>query len=308
MFFTNLKRIVRSGFVNFWRNKIVSFATVLIMTVTLFAIGIMIFIGALLGNTLEQLRDKVDVNIYFTTDAPEEEILDLQASLRALPEVENAEYTSRTEALAQFKERHKDDFLTIQAIEELEENPLGATLSVKAKETSQYETIARFLEEKPALSEGESAIIDKVNYYQNKVAIDRLTQIIDGASTIGFASIVLLILISIIITVNTIRLAIYTAREEIAVMRLVGAENRYIRGPFVVEGVMYGIFSAALALALLYPVSLWLGSETAAFFGGINLLNYYAGNFGQLLLIIGGSGVVLGAVASFVAARRYLKV
>lgn len=308
MFWTNTKRVLRSGFVNFWRNRVVSLASVLIMTVTLFVIGTTLFLGALLQSSLDQLRDKVDINIYFTTDAPEEQILALQDSLENLPEVAATEYTSREQALANFRERHAGDELTIQALDELGENPLGASVGVRANETDQYESIANFLADQTALTEGEDAIIDNVNFEQNKVAIQRLDQIIEGAQTIGVAAIAFLIVVSIVITFNTIRLAIYTAREEITVMRLVGANNRYIRGPFVVEGVMYGLASGLIALGLFYPVTLWLGNATERFFGGINLFEYYVNNFAEIFLLVVGAGILLGIVSSYLAVRRYLKV
>ena len=140
------------------------------------------------------------------------------------------------------------------------------------------------------------------------MAINRLTNILAGAEKIGFAVTIFLVLISIIITFNTIRLAIYTSRDEIAVMRLVGAGNKYIQGPFVVEGIMYGLFSAAITLILFYPITLWLGDVTDNFFGGINLFEYYVSNFTQILLIITSSGVVLGTISSMLAVRKYLRV
>lgn len=299
---------MRSGFVNFWRNGVVSFAAVLIMTVTLFTLGVLMFMGALLESSLEQIKSKVDINIYFTLDAPEEDIFSLQKTIEALPEVASVAYISRDDALANFRERHKNDQLTLQALDELGENPLPASFGVKAKEVSQYEGIAKFLEGQSALSGGNTRIIDKVNYQQNKVAIERLTKVITGAQKIGFATTLFLILVSIVITFNTIRLAIYTAREEIAVMRLVGAENRYIRGPFIIEGVMYGLFSGIIALILFYPMTLWLGNTTEDFFGGLNVLAYYADNFGQIFLIIMSTGIGLGVVSSYLAVRKYLKI
>ncbi|HED37193.1 MAG TPA: ABC transporter permease, partial [Ignavibacteria bacterium] len=282
MLWTNIKRILRSGFVNFWRNRVVSLTSVLIMTVTLFTLGLIIFAGSLLDSSLEQIKNKVDVNIYFNVNAKEEDIFKLKNSVENLPEVAKVNYISRDQALANFRERHKNDYLTIQALDELGENPLGASLGVKAKETSQYGSIAKFLDGQTELSQGKNPIIDKINYEQNKIAIQKLTNIINGAKKLGFVSTLFLILVSIIITFNTIRLAIYTVREEIAVMRLVGASNRYIRGPFIVEGIMYGIFSAILALILLYPTTIWLGSMSENFFGGINLFDYYINNFTQI--------------------------
>lgn len=308
MLWTSTKRIIKSGFVNFWRNGVVSLAGILVMTITLFVIGSIIFLGAILNTSLEQIKNKVDINVYFTTAAPEEEILSLKSSIETLPEVSFVTYVTRDEALANFRERHKNDYLTLQALDELGENPLGASLSVKAKEPSQYESITKFLESKENISAGGKKIIDKINYYQNKIAIDKLAKIIDSAKKIGLAVTIVLIVISIAIAFNTIRLAIYTAREEIAVMRLVGGNNAYIRGPFLIEGAMYGIISSVITMALFYPVTLWLGRATENFFGGINLFEYYVSNFWQMLAIILLSGIALGAVSSFLAVRKYLDI
>jgi cell division transport system permease protein len=307
MFWTNTKRVIRSGFVNFWRNGVVSVASVLIMTVTLFVIGLMIFVGALLESSLVQIKDKVDINIYLSLDATDDSIINLKNSIESLPEVLSVQYTTRDQALENFKARHENDYLTIQALDELNENPLGASLSVKAKKTSQYEGIAKFLEDSRS-SDGSKSIINKINYFQNKIAIDRLTKIIAGVEKISFAVAIFMIVVSIIIMFNTIRLAIYTAREEIAVMRLVGASNLYIRGPFVVEGVIYGVFSSIVAMVLFYPITFWLGDATVNFFGGINLFEYYIQNFAQIFLTILISGVLLGSISSYLAVRKYLKV
>lgn len=307
MMWLNTKRIIKAGFVGFWRNGFVSLASVLVMTVTLFIIGSLIFIGAVFDASLDQIRSKVDVNVYFVTTAPEEEILSLQRSLEELPEVAFVEYVSREEALERFRERHANDQLTLQALDELGENPLGANLSVKAKETSQYESIANFLDSGNALASGGTQIIDKVNYFQNKVAIDKLTQIISSSEKFGWSVAILFVIASILITFNTIRLAIYTAREEISVMRLVGASNSYIRGPFVFEGIMYGVISGIITLILFYPLTLYLGPVTRNFFGEINIFNYYVSNFAFVFLTIILSGVILGALSSYLAVKKYLK-
>ncbi len=306
MFLTNLKRIIKAGFINFWRNGVVSFASVLIMTVTLISIGLIMFGAALLDSSLSQLKDKVDINIYFTLDANEEDILNFKSTLEKMPEVKEIFYTSRDQALINFRKKHENDYLIIQALDELDENPLGASVSIKAKETSQYEGIAKFIEDsKSVIGDNPNSIIDKVNYYQNKIAIDHLTKIIDGAEKIGFATMIFLIMVSIIITFNTIRLAIYTSREEIGVMRLIGASNKYIRGPFIIEGLMYGIFSAILALITLYPIAIWFGGATENFFG-MSVLDYYYEQFWYIAIFILSTGIILGILSSFMAVRKYL--
>lgn len=299
------KRIIRSGFLNFWRNGIVSVASLLVATITLSVITSLILLQAVLHFSLEQIQNKVDVTIYMTNNAPEDKILDLKASLEKLPEVTAVTYTSSEQALENFKNLHQDDYLTLQALNELDENPLGASLNVKAEDTSQYESITNFLETGPVLSNEGTSIIDKVNYHQNKLVIDRLTSIINGAQKLGFIVTLILVLISIVITFNTIRLTIYFAREEIGVMRLVGAENKYIRGPFMVEGILYGSIASVLTLILYIPITFWLGRNMTGFFG-MNLFTYYLNNIFQVFIIILFSGVILGAVSSFLAVRKYL--
>ncbi len=284
-----------------------SLSSILVMTVTLFMMGSLIFIGATLEASLKQIKDKVDINVYFVTRAGEEDILALKSRLEQLPEVVSVKYTSRDQALERFKIRHENDQLTLQALDELGENPLGASLNIKAKETSQYEGVANFLQDESEVIVENGPIIDNINYLQNRVAIEKLGTIISSAETFGFIITLILIVASVVITFNTVRLVIYTSKEEISVMQLVGASNTYIRGPFVFEGVMYGFVAAVITLLLFYPFTLWLAPVTEGFFGGINLFRYYVNNFGEIFLIIISTGIVLGAVSSFLAVRKYLK-
>ncbi len=308
MFWTNTKRIFKSGLINFWRNGIVSLSSILVMVVALSMVGSTILLSAFLHSTLKQIQDKIDINVYFRTDTQETDVLKFKQSLESLPEVLLVSYVSRDQALLEFKKRHENDELTLQALDELGDNPLRPVLNVKAKEPSQYENIAKFLDAQSPLSAGSGAVVEKVNYNDNKIVIDKLTKIIDGVQKLGLVVTIILIIISILITFNTIRLAIYTAREEIGVMRLVGANNRYIRGPFIIEGILYGVASAITTVGIFYPITLWIKNNTVSFYGGIDLFQYYVANFWQILSIILVSGVALGAIASFFAVRRYLNV
>ncbi len=308
MFWTSVKRVVRAGCVGFYRNGFVSLSSVAVMTVTLFTIGGVLFLGATLNASLEELKDKVDINVYFQSHAPESEIQALASSVKALHEVKSVEYISRAVALQNFKKRHENDQLTLQALAELPDNPLGAVLNIRATDPSRYESIAAFLKGETALSKGQHSIIDEVNYYDNKKAIDALTRIITSAKTLGGALTLILVIISFMIAFNTIRLAIYVSREEIGVMRLVGARNAYIRGPFVVSGVLYGVVAAFITLAAFYPLTYYLGGATENFFSGLNLFRYYLAHFAEFFVIIAGAGVGLGAVGRFFATGRYLKI
>lgn len=304
---TSLKRVIRAGFVGFWRNAFVSLSAIFVITVTLTVVGGSMLISQLLKVSLIQIQEKVDINVYMVTTADELDVLGLKESLEQLPDVREVVYTSREDALEQFRIRHQNDQLTIQALEELGENPLGASLSIRAKETSQYESIALFLKAQQDAESTDAPLIDKINYNNNKEAINKLTNIIDTVKRSSFVAMLVLIGSSILIAFNTIRLAIYTSREEISVMRLVGASNMFIRGPFVLQGVLYGLISGVITLLILYPTVLWLGPSTEAFFE-FNIFNYFVENFGYLFVVLVGSGVVLGVVSSTLAIARYLRV
>lgn len=303
---TGFKRTVRSGFVGFWRNAFVSLASIFVMVVTLFVIGSILLLGQLLNASLAQIKEKVDINVYFVTDANQDDILQLKSSLETLPEVAEVSYISREDALKEFQDKHKDDALTLQALDELGDNPLGAALRIRTKETSQYEGIASFLEQKRQEAPPDKGFIDRVNYAQNKGAIDTLTSIINAIERVSFITTIVLIVASILITFNTIRLAIYTAREEITVMRLVGAGNMFIRGPFLLQGMMYGVIAGVTTLAIFYPLTLWLGKPTEAFFQ-LNIFEYYVTDFGHVFLVVVGSGILLGMISSGLAIARYLR-
>lgn len=305
---TTLQRILTGGAKSFARSGVVSIATVLIMTVTLVIVGSLVFLSAILSNTLTSIKDKVDVNVYFVTTAQETDILAIKSKLEALPSVSTVTYTDRETALEKFKERHTEDALTLQALDELGDNPLGASLAVKATDPSQYEGIVKFLSDDPSVSPSTGPIIDRINYYQNKTVIDRLTAAIDATERAGFAIVGLFAIASLIIAFTTVRLAIYTARDEIAVMRLVGASNMYIRGPFIVAGVISGVIAALIALLFFYPATWYAGTSLAAWLGGFNLFTYYLDHFVGIFFLLVGTGIVIGALASFLAVRRYLKV
>lgn len=305
--FTSFRRIFSSGATTFSRSGLVSFATVLIMTATLTIIATLMFLSAILSNTLAAIQDKVDINVYFTTSAQESDILSIQSKLQKLPEVAKVTYTSREQALADFRARHANDQLTLQALDQLGENPLGASLSVKATDPSKYAGIVNYLSSDTNVPGG-SSIIERVNYYQNKTVIDRLTQAIAATQKAGIAIVLIFAIASIIIAFATVRLAIYSARDEIAVMRLVGASNAFIRGPFIVAGIIGGIIAAVITLIICYPATWYIGQHYAAWLGGFNLFSYFTSHFPLIFIVLAGSGILLGALASFVAVRRYLRI
>lgn len=303
---TGLRRIVRAGFVGFWRNAFVSMTSVYVMIIALFVVFSAMLFDQLLTKTLQNLQSQVDINVYFMPNAPEEEVDRIRTAVAALPEVVSVDFKSREEVLEEYRARNQGDTTALQALDELNENPLGATIAIQAENTAQYQSINRFLQEQQAQESPTVPVIDEVNYDNNQQAIDTLTGFIDVTERVSYIVTIVLLSAAVLITFNTVRLGIYTSREEIAIMRLVGASNMFIRGPFMMQGVMYGFLAGLLTLAIYYPILIWLGPGSETLFG-LNLFDYYMDNFKMIFGVIIGIGVVLGLLSSTIAVARHLR-
>ncbi len=307
MIWTNLKRISRTGFISVFRNTMVSLSSIVIMTIALLVISAIVFSNALLTSALNTLQDKVDINVYFLPNAQESEIKTIKTQIETMEEVASVEYLSQDVVLQQFKDRHQNDQYTVGMFDEFGFNPLGATLNIHAKDPNFYAKIAEEINTQ-IVDGGAENIISKVNYQSNKTAIDNLTSIIATTQNAGIVLVVIFILISILITFNTVHLAIFTSKDEIAVMQLVGAKRDYVRGPFVVSGVVYAIFASILTLVILALVTYGLNSYTANFFSGVGVWTYFINNIFFFIGLILGSGVLIGVISSYIAVRKYLSV
>ena len=301
--FTTLSRIIKSGLLNFWRNGWLSTATVLIMTVALITWTSIFLLNMVLTSVLDVLAEKVDVSVYFNLDAKEPDISALKSKLEGLKEVANVEYVSTDQALEIFKNRHAGDDILLKSIQELDNNPLEASLNILAKDATQYATIASFLNQDQFKN-----IISNINYTENKVVIDRLNNIIRVLRESGFVTGLILAFIAFLVAFNTVRLAIYSSREEITVMKLVGASNWFVRGPFIVEGVLHGMIASAFSFMVIIPGIGFLGPKLLNFLPEINLMNYIGNNFWSLLFFQTLGGIILGVFSSWVAIRKYLRV
>jgi cell division transport system permease protein len=298
----SFKRIIKWGLTNFWRNGWLSTATVSIMVLTLLVITVLIMVNVIANAILISLENKIDISVYFKLKTPEEQILDIKAQLEKLAEVESIEYISQDQALINFKEKHKDNPIILQSLDELDTNPLDASLNIKAKETSQYASINQYLE-----SVHYKEIIDKVNYLQNKGVIEKLSKIIVDVKTFGTVLSLALAVIVFLVTFNAIRLAIYSSREEINVMKLVGASNWFIRGPFIIEGLLYGIIATIITMIILYPAFYFTSPKISNFLPIGSIFTYFKANALAMFTLLLGIGVVLGVFSSYIAVRKYLK-
>jgi len=300
---TAISRIIKAGWINFWRNKWLSMAAMCVMCLTIFVITSLILVSVLTNSLVKTLRDKIDVSVYFATDAPEEEVLNTRTALMELGDVvKSVEYVSRKEALDKFEEKHKENQALMQSLQELEDNPLGASLNIKAQMASEYEGIVNFLA-KPQYQK----IINKINYRENQAVIVKVSSITDAIQRSGFLISLVLAIMAILVAFNTIRITMYSAREEINVMKLVGASKWFIRGPFLVEGAFYGIIAAVVTLIVFYPILWYLSPKITSYLPGTDLFYFYQANILGIFLLQAAIGTSLGVTSSLVAIRRYLK-
>ncbi len=300
---TTFFRIIKFGLQNFTRNALLSATTVVILVLALLVFNGLLVFGVISNSAIASLQDKIDISVYFSTAAKEDDMLSLQRALESLAEVKSVEYISQDKALAIFKDRHSEDETISAALNELQVNPLLASLNIKAKNPSNYPTIADYL-----TSDKLKGVVDKVTYGENKTAIDRLARIVDTLQNTGLISTIFLAAMAILVTFNTIRLAIYSNREELGIMRLVGASNKFINGPYIVAGVIYGFLGAALSLLITIPVVVLASPYVGVFIPELSLSAYVLSHLPQFVLASFVFGIGLGSVSAAVAARRYLKI
>lgn len=300
---TTFFRILKFGFQNFSRNALLSAATIAVLILALLMFNGLVFFGVVANSAIASLQDKIDISVYFKSSAPEDEILKLERALESLSEVRAVEYVSQDKALTIFKERHQKDETISQALAELQVNPLLASLNIKAKAPEHYSTIASYLE-----SDDLKPLVEKVSYGQNKLVIDRLASIIDTVKNAGLGITLFLVLVAVLVIFNTVRLVIYSNREEIGIMRLVGAANKFINGPYIVAGMLYGLLAGLVSLALSIPIVALAGPYVSIFMPEISLSAYLFGHLPQLVVYQLVFGMGLGAVSAVLAVRRYLKI
>jgi cell division transport system permease protein len=306
MFWVNVKRIVKAGISNFWRNSMVSLSSVLVMVITLSILSFVLFANAIVEHTLVSLKDSVAISINLNDSATQERIDELKTDLENLPEVENVFYVSKEEALDRFLQRNLDEPILRAVVNELPDNPIRSYLDIKAVDIDKYASIQNFLNEKYPSNRVDS-IVEEINYTDKKLVIERLLLINQSIEYLGILIMGIFILLSILITLNTIRLTIFISKEEIKIMNLVGASRFYITGPFMVVGAMYGLISGILVLILLYPIAYAVGPRIKDAFFDFNLFSYYISNFGTFFMIILLSGTLIGIISSSIATKKYLK-
>jgi len=249
---------------------------------------------------IASLQEKADISVYFKEFVLEDDILKIKEKLSQVPEVKNVEYVSKEEAIKRLVAKHPQ---LIESVQETEGMLRLSSLNVNVFEANQYQPVMNFLE-----SSNFKDYIDKVDYYERRPVIERIFSLTSLFSKIGISLSIVLIITAILVTFNTIRLAISNQKEEIKIQRLVGASNWFIRGPFLVQGAISGLI-AVLITALIFSSICWfLSPKIEFFFAGLNLFHLFIKNFWILLLIQFASGILLAVISSTIAIRKYLRV
>jgi len=299
----SIKRLFISGWLTIKRQGDLAFATFFIMVMTISLITILFFLQGATNFLITNLQEKVDISVYFKKDSQAEDILRLQDELKKDSQISSVEYISREEALERFKEEYKDNPVLMESLAEVGDNPLLASLDIRAHQAAQYEAIVNSLE-----NGNFKDIIEKVDYHQNKEIINKVLDISQKIKVTGITLSLILGFIALLVAFNTIRLAIYSSREEISIMKLVGASNWFIRGPFLIQGTIIGAVAALFTLTIFTITILFLNSKIGSFWNGFNILSYFRHNLFYLILIQLSTGIGLGIISSLIAIRKYLKV
>lgn len=300
---TLLKRITRLGFVSFKRQAGLGFATIFIMVITISLITGLFLSKEATDYLIVNIQEKVDISVYFKKDSTEDNILKIRDELSEISEVKEVEYVSKDQALERFTEKHKNNILLMEALEEVGGNPFLASLNVRAWKAAQYETITNFLN-----ASSFNGLIDKVDYHQNKLVIDKLFSVTSWINQVGVVVSFILVVIAVLVIFTTVRLAISNSKEEISVMRLVGASNWFIRGPFIIQGIIIGTLATVITFSLFAAVCFYLSGRLETVIPGLNFSVYFSTNFITILLIQFATAVGLGTFSSWIAVRKYLKV
>lgn len=297
-------RVVKNGVTNLKRNIWLAGASTLIMTVTLIILSVLSLLFIITSYSVKTIQQRVDISVYFKNDVAESRILDIRDEIRDDAKIKSVDYVSSEQAQSDFRSRHQGDELLIESLNELNENPFPATLQVKAENLEDYPAIAE------SIQNGEHKdLIQEINFEDNRVIIERLNSLLKFIITFGLILMVVFCLIAILVIFNTIALTIYNRREEVEIMRLVGATNWYIRGPFIVEAFMYSIIAAIITSALLLPIYFQMLPKVSNYLTpGANIFD---GNISTFLLVIAiqlGIAFILSTISSLLAMRKYLQI
>ena len=287
----------------FARNLSTTLGSIITIFLSLFIIGLFLMGGAVIQNVVQSVENEVSITAYVADEASESDIAAAQDYIRGLDGVASVSFTTKDQALEKFREMSSNAAI----VDELGGNPLPASIDIELSDPQKVEEVAKQIESSDQFKKiaDEDNPSDSLKYGQRTV--ERLFSVTNYIRYIGIALIILLVFIALVFINNTIRLAIMARRKEIAIMRLVGASNGFIRGPFLMEGALHAIIGAALAIVsieLIRNLALPRLQASLAFLP----IDVAPNTFLFIYLILLVAGLIIGLIGSMLAMRRYLKV
>jgi len=302
--FTSTIRVIKFASQDFIRNFWLSIVTLTILILALLSVNLLIIFNLVANSAVDSVESKIDINVYFKPDIDEEQVQNVQRYLQSLINVKDVEYISKEQALINFQKRHEDNPKIIESLQEIDENPLGASLIIKAKSTDDYPVILENLED-PQYDN----LIESKDFDDHRLVIARITNITTKVNVGVIVVALVFTLISLLIISNAIKMAIYTHREEIVAMKLVGATNWFVRAPFLFQGVIFALLSVVVTVAIIYPlmglVQPYIGMILENDF---NLINYFNQNFLMIFGLEFLGAIIINLLSSFWAVNKYLNV
>lgn len=297
-------RVLKFSIQDILRNFSLSVMTIFVLILMLLSVDALVVVQVLTNRATSSIEDKIDVTVYFHHDATSEQIEEVKQFVGSFPEVVSIEYSGVEEVLAEFKEFHKDNPDILASLEELDENPLGATMVVKTRQPSDYAHVISALQ----IPEYET-IIEAKSFSDTQKAIDRIHLVTTHVERFTILFCVLFVIIAFFIIFNTVRVTIFTQRVEISVKKLVGATNWFIGGPYIVSALVFTVFSVAASYAIaLFFVGV-IDPYIAVVFEDTTILTNY---FLSHILFIAGTQffavLILTVFSSLIAMRKYLHV
>ncbi len=299
-----LWRMFKTGFRNLFRNAWLSIAATAIMVVTLVIVAFFAFSALFLQNQLAAVREKIDLTVFLKDEATPDQVKQLQANIQTFENVAEVRYVSKTDALERLRTSSKDGEQLAKTATEIG-NPLPASLEVRTETLENLDSLNSQIK-----ADGAAVIVASTSNDDSDVrrkVVDRIVSISNGVSKVGTVISVAFLLISLMIIFNTIRMAIFTRREEIEIMKLVGATNWYIRGPFLIEGAMYGIIGATIAMAITLPLINVARPLFTSYFNASDVVTFVTDRIFLVTLAMYTLGIVIGTLSSFLAISRHLK-
>ncbi|HWZ65729.1 MAG TPA: permease-like cell division protein FtsX [Patescibacteria group bacterium] len=302
---TTFLRILQYGVRNLSRNAWLTTAAAAVMTITLVIIASTLLARMVFNDTIQQVRQKIDVSVYLKDGIAEEDLQRFITQIKKVPIVTSVEYISKDQASLIFQQQNKTELTRLEALTQLSSNPLPASLKIKVKDPNKIDDLNKVIssdQNKDLLGQQSS------NSESQKQAVKRIADVTQFLESAGVISAVIFVIISVLIIFNTIRMAIFNRKDEIEIMRLIGAEKYFIRGPFIVEASLYGVLSAIVSITFVYALLLtkadYIASQGIEIGGTIHFMRQW-----PVLIVLGqiAVGIAIGIISSLLAMRRYLK-